>query len=495
MKNRATRLMLLLCVLALAAGGVLSLVSGDAETRIRIFQHRVAAQPGIVPKDEADFATHLPVITLDTRGQDIPGERMEDSEDGDKRYTLAEDGDTRILADFAMYDRGGVNRLADGASMTSMARIRYRGNYSRWFYKKSYTVSLVRDDGQTANPLPLSGLPTHDEWVLHGPWIDRTLIRNYLAYNVAGEIMPWAPGVRFVEMFLDGEYHGVYLLTEPVTRGQGRLQLRKPDSGDNVTSFIVRWDRATKGDQRLNNFIYYTNRADLSALDVRYPGKANITPGRMEHIEKTISRIEKTLYSADMADPESGYYQYLDVESFAQYFVINEFFRNIDAGRYSTFLYKDARGKVGLAVWDFDNAADNYIDGPWGAQGFTMQNSPWFSALLTDSVFVREVISQYRRLRQGALSDEYLLRTIDESVAYLGDAVGRNFVKWERAFDLEDYNGLDYLIPVERNHRSHAEAVRQFKSFLVMRGQWLDEHIDTLLQYAQPSRNTGLLYL
>lgn len=213
----------------------------------------------------------------------------------------------------------------------------------------------------------------------------------------------------------------------------------------------------------------------------------------MAYIEQTISRIEKTLYSADLSDEKNGYRKYLDLDSFAHYFILNEFFRNVDAGRYSTFLYKDARGKAGLVVWDFDNAADNNIDLAWDEFGFDMQNAPWFSMLLMDGVFVNKVIDEYRRLRNGPLADDYLMRTIDETAAYLGEATARNYKKWDRAFDLTDYNGLDYLIPVERNYKTYKESVEQLKQFIVTRGRWLDRNIETLLQYCQESKTANLL--
>lgn len=485
--------MMLLTVLILAVSALLSVMAGETEF-IRLFQHRAAMQPDKLPKDEEAFVTHLPILTIQTNGQSIPGERAEDIDGESKQYVLAQDGSTRIIGDFAIYNSGGANTLEDRAAVISRAAIRYRGNYSRWFYKKSYAVTLLRDDGLTENPQALGGLPAHDEWVLHGPWIDRTLLRNYLAYNIAGEVMAYAPSARFIELFVNSEYHGVYLLVETVSKGSGRLDLRKPDEGKDVTSFIVRWDRANKGDQLLNNFTYYTYRSDLSALDVRYPGAGSITPGRMDYIEQNISKVERVLYSDDLSDMKKGYLKYLDLNSFAQYFVINEFFRNVDAGRYSTFLYKDVRGKIGLVVWDFDNAADNYIDRPWNEQGFSMQNAPWFSMLLTDEVFVTKVIDEYRRLREGILREEHLLQTIDEIVSYLGpDVIQRNFQKWDRAFDLTDYNGLDYLIPVERNYTSYAEAVQQYKTFIISRGRWLDRHIETLRQYSQDSRKAYAL--
>ena len=493
MRKRNLSIMMLLTLLTLAVSALLSVMAGETAF-IRLYQHRAAMQPDQLPVGGEVFMSHLPIVTLQTNGQKIPGERAPDSESGTRQYVLAEDGSTRIIGDFAMYNNGGANTLEDKASVLSRASVRYRGNYSRWFYKKSYAISLLRDDGLSENPQALGGLPAHDEWVLHGPWIDRTLLRNYLAYNIAGEVMAYAPGVRFVELFVNNEYHGVYLLVETISRGPGRLDLRKPDEGKDVTSFIVRWDRATKGDQRLNNFTYYTYRSDLSALDVRYPGTRGITPGRMDYIERSISSVERILYSADLSDMKDGYLKHLDLNSFAQYFVLNEYFRNVDAGRYSTFLYKDVRGKISLSVWDFDNAGDNYIDRPWSEQGFSMQNAPWFSMLLTDEVFVTKVIGEYRRLRDGVLNEKYLLQTIDEIVSYLGpDAIARNYQKWDRAFDLSDYNGLDYLIPVERNYTSYTEAVEQFKSFIISRGRWLDQYIETLRQYSQNSRKANAL--
>jgi len=113
--------------------------------------------------------------------------------------------------------------------------------------------------------------------------------------------------------------------------------------------------------------------------------------------------------------------------------------------------------------------------------------------LLMDDLFVDLLIKEYRTLRSGALNEDYLLRTIDETVAYLGNAVDRNYEKWGRAFDMTDYNGLDYLIPVQRNYTSYDESVQQFKGFIVARGRWLDDHIETLRQYSQDSKTTTIL--
>ena len=101
---------------------------------------------------------------------------------------------------------------------------------------------------------------------------------------------------------------------------------------------------------------------------------------------------------------------------------------------------------------------------------------------------------RYRELRKTYLSEEYLMNYIDESVLYLGEAVNRNFEVWGYTFERENQTSpMEFLRPIERNPQSYEEAINQYKTFLKERGNWLDENIDSLLQYSHPSKNK--LYL
>ena len=64
-----------------------------------------------------------------------------------------------------------------------------------------------------------------EEWVLNGPFLDKTLMRNYIAMNVAGQIMDYAPNVRYCELFVDDQYRGVYLLMEQISRSEERINV------------------------------------------------------------------------------------------------------------------------------------------------------------------------------------------------------------------------------------------------------------------------------
>lgn len=488
MKNKLLYLGCAVLILLLAVIGV------RAETdsgKLRVHQHLSSPKAGTDQQSGKTFITHLPIVEVETGGQRIPGRVLED---GEKRvYETGENGEKVITVHFCLRDAGqGQNTLQTQPAISTSATFRYRGNSSRHFDKKSYAVHFVDENGDE-NPLEAAGMSRHDEWALNGPFLDRTLIRNYLCLNVAGEIMDYAPNVRYCELFRDGEYQGVYLLMEVPARGDGRIEISKPEKNRDMTSWIIRWDRTGKGDQELDNYTYYTYKSDVSSLDVRYPGKNLITDGRMEYIKSEVSRVERVLYSCDLSDPDKGYGQYLDTRAFAQYFLINEFFRNVDAGRFSTFYYKDVRGKIQPCVWDFNNACDNYADYMWDETGFTMQNAPWFAVLVRDPVFVETVISEYRRLRESFLNEKYLMNYIDETVAFLGPAVERNYQVWGYVFTAPDREGSGYLQPAWRNFDSYEESIHQLKDFIKRRGDWLDEHIEILYQYCSNSKNASRL--
>ena len=469
----------------------LTLYKFDFEVKIsRIHQHKENKVEDNEDSSEDVFQSHLPIVKIETNGQKIPGTPIA-KEGGVIISETAENGENRITAYFSITDgQSGNNKLNNQESVKSKSLIRYRGNSSRFFDKKSYSINLINEDG-SENKQELAGMAKHDEWVLNGPFLDRSLLRNYLCLNISGEIMEYSPNVRYCELFVDGKYQGLYLLMESISRGEGRLNISKPEKNSDITSFIVRWDRAGKGEFELDNYTYYTYKSDVSALDVVYPGSTLMTQGRHEYINEQISKVEKTLYSYDLWDDDKGYKQYLDINAFAEYFVINEFFRNVDAGRFSTFYYKDVRGKIKPVVWDFNNSANNYIDYVWDESGFSMQNAPWFSQLLKDKEFVDLVIEKYKKLRKNVLSEEYLINYIDETNTWLGDSIKRNDEVWGYVYDLNNYNETNFLTPVERNVTSHEEAVEQLKEFIIKRGNWLDDNIESLYQYSAESKNAN----
>lgn len=444
--------------------------------------------------DAQTFASHLPVVSVNTNGQAIPGEVVcdengvaENGPDGGAITTLAADGSESVAANVKTYDsQQGANRLTDTASLESTCQIRIRGNSSRFFDKKNYQLTLTNPDGSD-HDAPFLGMEKSETWVLHGPELDKTLLRNYLTYNTASQFMTgFVPDVRFCEVFINGEYQGLYLAVESVKVESTRLALTPSDPKMASTSYLVNLNLSGETPLTVNDFLYYTLRMS-NYLEVKYPSEATLTAEQMEWIEQDLNRFEKALFSYDYDTAEYGYRTFVDTQSFLDCYVLNEFVVNDDFGAYSTYLYKDVRGKLTLGpIWDYNNVYDNY-ENETPVDKFYLAERLWYFMMLKDEHFTDAVIARYQELRQSYLSTDALTTRIDETVDYLGPAIRRNYQKWGNAFDVESLDPRQKLSPDSRNPESYEEAIAQLKEFIRARGAWLDENIENLKQYSHES--------
>lgn len=428
--------------------------------------------------EEDTFSSHLPVVSIETDGAVIPG-RPEPGQH------IKEIENSYIQADMQIYDREGeLNTLSSQPVLESKINIRVRGNSSRTFDKVGYLFKFTDDMGSERN-LEVMGMEKDSTWVLHAPYLDKTLMRNYMWYNLAGQIMEWAPDVRYCEVFLNHEYQGLYVMVEQISMGEGRIEMTKYDGKSNISSYIVCADRESVNDvQYLDNFTSYAMRIS-GKLEVKYPGASRITPELTEFISRDFSKFEKALYSFDYDTVKNGYQNYIDVDNFVDYFIINEVTQNTDAGLYSTYFYKDISGKLKMCVWDFNNCCDNYIEDQTPMAGFFMQNRPWYFMLCKDEAFMEKVITRYHQLRKGILSEETVESYIDGVKNYLGLAIERNYEKWGYSFLPEN----DLLQEDERKIGSYEAAVEQYETRLIRRMRWMDEHIEDLRSYSHESIN------
>ncbi|MBE7094059.1 MAG: spore coat protein CotH [Clostridiales bacterium] len=454
------------------------LEKGNAEPRYH--QHLRAQEKPACEHTDDTLCSHLPLITIDTDGGEaIPGVSYYDAE-GNLHHTVTATGASIIGCDVAVMDSERTNNhLTDTPDISSRAEIRVRGNSSRHFIKHSYAINLLKADG-TNNKQPVMGMDKHHEWVMHGPILDKTLIRNYLCYNLAGELMEYAPNVRFCEAVINGSYSGLYVMVESITAGDvdTRLNLSIDKKDNTFTGYCLRLDRGSDTDiKNLNTFSMYS-KFHGGIIDTIYPGLSNLTEKLKRDITLDFSQFERTLYSYDYNNKTHGYTSYIDVDSFVNYFLVNEFTSNYDAGAYSTYIYKETGGKYKLCVWDFNNACDNYQEMATDLRTFQLQNGLWFEMIFKDSAFIEQVIARYTELRQTFFNASYIDGYITDVIAYLGSAIDRNYERWSTAFI------YDLLMPIERNPRSYEEAVQDLRDFFAERGKFMDENIYALRQYA-----------
>lgn len=459
----------------------------------RVHQHLEAEEkaPCLLSHGEGELCSHLPLLTIDTGGAEIPGAYTGvyvPTEDGSHQvpvYTTGPDGSTRTAASLQVVDNeGAYNHPGDRPALDSGISIRIRGRSSRRFAKNSYAFTLLDEAGEH-RPLGLLGMDAHADWVLYGPYLDKTDLRNYLFYNLAGELMDYAPNVRFCEVLLNGEYQGLYLLTERLTAGKdgARLPLEVSKKSQTYTGYLLRLDSNYTAPGVIDSFTTYTLRKGRnSALEIVYPGPANLTGEMQAEICAEFSDFEKALYSFDFNDPGEGYRKYIDVSSFVDAFLLHEMTENYDFGGLSTYLYKGTDGKLRVCVWDFNNSCDNF-NTPESSESFRLQDILWYYMLMKDEAFTRQIIARYRLLREGIFSDGYLDAYIDSAAAYLEPAVRRDRERWASTY--ADNHGL---LAGGRSPDSFEAALRQLKDYLHTRLAWMDGNIESLRQYSAPSR-------
>ena len=505
----AMRRSLLLMILLAAAVVPLTLLLQQAgrETAVPRW-HQHLEQPseealGPCPRcgGEAELCTHLPVINVETGGQTIPGRPVREEGADTTSYQAGDHGETEILVSYSTVSEAGVwHHPDDEPTHTGTALFRYRGNSSRYFTKGSYRMRLVKDDGEQKRKQGLLGMPAGTDWALYGPFLDKTLLRNYMWMNLSAEVMgTWTPEVRFCELMLDGEYQGVYVLMEMIDVDANRLSLTEYRSGDPVCSYLVLIGSRSRLERSLDNFCYYTYQMEIGndlRAEVLYPRTSSLSQQVLEYIQADFSEAERMLFSSDLVDGTGAWKSGINMDSFVNYYILMEFLAVNDMFGNSTYLYRDVRGKLSIGpVWDYNNVLNNFFH-PMPERAFLLSQRGWYSRLMMDQEFVERVIRRYRELRRGVLSEEHLLAYEEAVEAWLGSAIGRNYTVWGYTFDPEQVSANEHRLPAagsgdtlrDVNPDSYRQAVEWMLDYMVDRGRWMYENIETLRQYSHPSR-------
>lgn len=424
-----------------------------------------------------NFETHLPLVIIDTGDEEPhPGSVWDEQ----KGYPVAVDYDPYAYGTIRIIDNvNDLNCVTDEAALQSSVKLRIRGNSSSAYPKKQYLVKLIDENGNN-NPQDVLNMGTDNEWILNISWQDPSLMRNYLAYTLAKQTTLLSPDAEYCEVLYkngsDFEYLGVYLMMENVKRSKQRVDI--PTYSSNQTlSFIMRRDRYDEDGAILKTY-GLMNGYTTEYFEVLYPSQNKVTSEDIARMENLINEFEEKLYSKDI-DMFLQYRDYINIDTFIDYFIFNEFLMNYDAGRFSTYFYRDYTGKISMGpVWDFDRSLAN--DPVYVGEMYTtaLQSSPWFDQMLRDPNFVKKVIDRYHELREDALSVEKIEALIAGADAYLGTAAQRDWYRWQ--YDKNVGDRPSFQAPT-----SIKEEEENIKSVFARHGSWLDKRIDSLYQFCE----------
>lgn len=414
-----------------------------------------------------NFSTSLPLVFINTNGHQIPD-------------------DPKIMAHMGIIWQGEGKM-----NNTSMAFNHYNGNISieirgsssQDFPKKSYGFETCNEYGEDID-FPLLGLPPEEDWIFYGPYSDKSLIRNALTFTLAKSLYGYSSRVRFVELFLNNDYQGIYVLMEKIKREDIRVDIQKlepnENSGEELTGgYIIKIDKTT-GSGGDGWYSTYTKPGCPNTFyQYEVPAYDEITSQQKDYIREYLNRFEKAVLDHQFRG-EGNYREYIDIYSFIDFTLINELTKNIDGYRLSTFLHKDRNGKLKAGpIWDFNLAIGNanYYDG-WHTSGFQVEykisgdewvNPFWWKEMWADTAYVNAMKCRWMSLREEAWSDERVMQLTDSLVAAMGNAVQRNFHRWPI---LGRYEWPNYFVGA-----SHSEEINWMKSWLHNRLAWIDNNL------------------
>ena len=292
------------------------------------------------------------------------------------------------------------------------AKIRGRGNTTWDYDKKPYRLKF---NGE----VDLFGLGEAKDYILLANHSDLSMSRNYLAQSVASlfESINQTSSCQFVDLYLNGEYRGVYLVCEQIEFEKNRIEVAENDMLD--TSYLIEMDGHVNGD--------FTVGSDNYTLKV--PNKDDVES--FDEYEAFIYSYLCEALSAAKGEDYSLVCELIDVRSFAEAYIVYELFNCVDAGYSSFNLYKKAGGKLYCGpVWDFDRSVGivghHHDAKPYTALWARWEND-WFNALLSHEEFYA-LVSEFLSEREGEIREK--LNSCYDYLYMSRDSFDRNFTKW-----------------------------------------------------------------
>jgi len=432
-------------------------------------------------------STNLPIVWLDVDGQYIDREeritaRMKVIHNGDGQLNYAD----TIAHPGQIIDYEGYVAL------------RYRGSSSfSNSDKKPYSfrpIDKPLEEGGVKQKVKILGMGKDNNWALLAPYADKSMMRDLLAFEVSRPWMEYTPQGRYCELFLDGTYYGVFILTEVVSKGKYRVNIPDPgETGDELTGGYIMEVNRTEGE------VTYTSRYHpVSSTGSRYnnqyihfqyksPDYEDLTEEQVSYITGRIDQMETALWGYSPGST-ADYQNYLDVTNFIDYQIAMELGHNVDGYRLSGKFFKrrdsvDARFK--MVVWDMNLAYGNadYYKG-WRTDTWIYKNNNtlnsegdpqlipfWWYKLNTDPNYTAALKARWAQYRRSNLRENRIMATVDSLATVLTShgAEQRNSEAWPRW-------GV-YVWPNYYVADDFQDEVDYLKQWITDRMAWMDRQL------------------
>lgn len=375
----------------------------------------------------------------------------------------------------------------------SSAEFKGRGNGSWWSSgpKRGYRIKFFEKQS-------LFGEYESKHWVLlaGANFYDPTLMKTQLAFGVTNEVfsnIEYASSTHWVELYVNGEYRGVYVLAEHVRVANERVDIDE-DFGVIDTGYLIEYDVYASGEEGIDYFNVdgYRYGFTVKSPDPEDYLEEGITKATYESQITYLSEYVSTALEAALAAPQSQtayetFEQYADVDSFVDMYILHELFKNTDTGWSSFFMYKKAGGKLYAGPpWDFDasagkNRGDQSYSGIYVAGSVVNESghtsSELYLALLQVDAFQARVKTRWQEI-SAQLNTYFLNELSDIFIDIHQEALAKNYYFWSENYNIEGMNAESSSRYTR--YSSIEDAQEGWSNQMVILRQWFIYRIDWL---------------
>jgi hypothetical protein len=397
--------------------------------------------------------SNLPIVIINTEGgAEIPDE-------------------PKILGTMKIIQRpnGERNFVSDASNeaflnYSGTIGIETRGSSSQTLPKKPYGIDTLEDDGIEDKNVELLGMPKENDWVLNSFAFDTSMMRDYISYTVARKMGQYAVDLKYCEVILNGDYIGLYALSEKIKRDGDRVDIAKLSDDESslpeVTGgYLIKTDRLSTGEE----YAWYSNGAGYIH---EKPNAEDITSEQSLYIESVFQNLDQTAQNSNIIN---GYPSIIDVPSFLDYMLVAEIASNVDAYALSTYYHKDRSGKLRAGpVWDYNLTYGNDLF-EWGFDrsftdvwqfNYSNVGAYFWSDLFNNSTFKCYLSKRFNEVTSTGepLNYAYMSSLIDSTAELISEAVVREDERW---------NTID----------NFSEEIINMKSWLEDRIAWMRDNL------------------
>lgn len=338
-----------------------------------------------------------------------------------------------------LYTGGGDNSVCSYAVSENKftgGNVKGRGNTSWGFPKRSYTLKLDSKES-------LLDLPASKNWTLISNYQDKTLLRNDFASKLSDAVgLNANMQTRSVDFWLNGKYWGTYLLTEKIEIEENRIDI--PEFDDSLSpekvGYLFEWDGHVQEipEQQRNKWqtienvlydpaqdVYFINTTGW--LVIHKPSPANITPEHLKYLYEYFTELELALDNGNFTIVN----KYMDLESFVQWYLVEDIMKNMDAGFWSScYMYLDGSGILHMGpVWDFDMSLGNCNYGNCDTPDGDYISGTWYYRHLFR-------MPEFRNLAKQILNERYddilsMKEYVTDTAKMLEKSLKHNFAVWD----------------------------------------------------------------